>query len=85
MQLKKYFQNWNSNRTLKLVIGLLLGIAYIISGKAFYLGLSIFLLVQAILNFSCNSCAGGNCTTNIKNNNKNPYDINKVDINKNDK
>ncbi len=49
MQLKQYFSKWNSNRTLKLVIGLLLGTAYVFTGEVFYLGFAIFLLVQAIL------------------------------------
>ncbi len=85
MQLKQYFSKWNSNRTLKLVIGLLLGTAYVFTGEVFYLGFAIFLLVQAILNFGCNTCAGGNCTTAIKNEKKTEYNIKKLDINKHDK
>ncbi len=86
MQLKQYFKNWNSNRMLKLVIGLLLGTAYVFSGEMFYLGFSIFLLVQVVFNFGCSACVGDNCTTNVEDNNKNKYNIKNLDIkNKNDK
>ncbi len=81
----KCLKKWDSNRLLKLVLGLLLGGAYVFSGEVFYLGFSIFLLVQAVLNFGCSACANNNCTTDVKSENKNQYGIKKLDIYKNDK
>lgn len=55
-------KNWDASRLMRLVLGIVLAIAYVAEGQGIYLGLSIFLLVQAIMNIGC-GCAGSNCQT----------------------
>lgn len=60
--IKRYFAAWDFSRYFRLVMGLLLLIGFVSTKENMYLVGSIFLSLQAILNFGC---PGGACSTSI--------------------
>lgn len=81
-QLKEYFVVWDFARWFKLILAVILGVAYIFgSGNIFLFG-SLFFAVQALLNMGC-GCATGNCSTSVKKDEKQvSYDIEEYKPNK---
>ncbi len=74
-KLKAYFRKWDSSRVLRLIIGLILTIAYLAEGETLYMGLAIFFLVQAIMNIGC----GSSCATGSSQEKTTTYKFNKLD------
>lgn len=63
--IKQYLKKWDASRWLRLVLGVIFGLAYVFDGQGFYLLFAVFFLVQAVLNIGC-GCMSGSCTTNTK-------------------
>lgn len=64
-KIKNYFRMWDSARYLRLILGIIFGLAYAFDGQTFYLLFAIFFLVQAVMNIGC-GCAGGSCAVEPK-------------------
>ena len=60
--IKKYFAAWDFTRYFRLGLALIMLIGYFSTKENIYLIGSVFLSLQAILNFGC---PGGTCATNI--------------------
>lgn len=60
--IKRYFATWDFSRYFRLTMGVLLLIGFVSTKENMYLVGSIFLSLQAILNFGC---PGGTCSTSV--------------------
>ncbi len=78
-RLKDFFKKWDISRYLRLIIGLVLGMAYLAEGETLYLGISVFFLVQAVMNIGC----GTNCATGVTQEKTTSYNIEKYNKNNN--
>lgn len=58
--IKQLLTEWDISRIIRLVLGVILLIAYISTKENVYLGLALFFGVQALLNIGC---PGGACAT----------------------
>lgn len=82
-KIKQYFATWDSSRYLKLILGIIFGLAYAFDGQGFYMLLAVFFLVQAVMNIGC-GCATGNCATDIKKDKETSFQFEKLNTNKKD-
>ncbi len=82
-RIKNYFATWDTMRIVKLVLGLILTLLYAFEGLDIYLIFSVFLIVQAVLNFGC-GCSTGNCSTNVNSKQETSYKIDKLNTDKKD-
>ena len=80
-KIKRYFSTWNTARYLRLILGIIFGLAYVFDGQGFYLLLTVFFLVQAVMNIGF-GCASGNCTTDNKK--ETEFQFEKLNTNKDD-
>ncbi len=79
--LKGLFTNWNSSRLLRLVLGIIFMIAYIVDGQGLFMLLSVFMLVQAVMNIGC-GCVANNCDTTLKSPETSKYQFEELESDK---
>ena len=75
--IKNLFSGWTPDRFLRLALGIIIGIIYVLDGQAVYLLFAVFLLVQAFLNMGCR-CATSNCATSSRKDKKTEYEFEKI-------
>ena len=75
--IKNLFSGWTPDRFLRLALGIIIGIIYVLDGQAVYLLFAVFLLVQAFLNMGC-GCATSNCATASGKDKKTEYEFEKI-------
>lgn len=80
-QIKNYFASWDTVRCVKLGLGLILTLIYAFEGLGIYLIFSVFLIVQAVMNFGCGCCVG-NCGTNVDSKQNTLYQIEELNTKK---
>lgn len=80
-RIKRYFSTWDSARYLRLILGIIFGLAYVFDGQGFYLLLGVFFLVQAAMNIGC-GCSTGNCNTDIKKDKETQFHFEKLNSDK---
>ena len=62
-QIKKYFSAWGALRIVRLVLAVVLAVAYYYNNETIYLMGASILGLQSILNISC---PGGSCSTSAQ-------------------
>lgn len=85
IKIKQYFSNWDFFRFFRLGLGIFFAFLYVGQGETLYLGISVFLLVQTVMNIGC-GCTTNNCSvsTNNPTEKKTDYQINELNRTKND-
>jgi hypothetical protein len=66
-RIKKYFSDWGAARIIRMVLGVILGIAYTYNGEKSFLFFGLILIIQAAFNITC---PGGSCSTGATKNEK---------------
>jgi len=62
-QIRNYFKDWGTTRIIRIILAVLLGIAYYYNRETIYLFGGIILTIQATFNITC---PGGSCQTNYR-------------------
>ncbi|NLI72705.1 MAG: hypothetical protein GX361_08265 [Bacteroidales bacterium] len=82
-RIKQYFSTWDLSRWLRLILGIIFGLAYAFEGQGFYLLLGVFFLVQAVMNIGC-GCSTVNCVSDIKKDKETNFEFKKLNTTKKD-
>jgi hypothetical protein len=76
--MKSYLKNWNSNRILRLAMGIFIIVQGAIVKNWLGVGAGVLLSLMPIMNIGC--CAASGCNTPIRKSNKNIKKVNYEEI-----